>query len=70
MPLQEGAVGPPPLGVSVIDHSLTVFGKIFPRAAHKHRLQMLQHFNETIKTAKANKLEVLQTNIFTALLSG
>jgi len=63
-------VGPPPLGVSVIDLSLMVFGKIFPRVAQKHRLQMLNHFNDCIKTAKANKLEVLQINIFTALLSG
>ena len=47
-----------------------VFGKIFPRAAHKHRLQMLTHFQECIKAAKAAKLEVLQINIFTALLSG
>ena len=45
----EVNVGPPPLGVSVIDHSLIVFGKIFPRAAHKHRLQMLNHFNECIR---------------------
>jgi len=66
----ETAIGPLPLGVSVIDQSLVVFGKIFPRAAQKHRLQMLNHFADCIKTAKANKLEVLQINIFTALLSG
>jgi len=66
----DTSVGPLPLGVSVIDQSLVVFGKIFPRAAQKHRLQMLNHFSECIKTAKANKLEVLQINIFTALLSG
>ena len=63
-------MGPPPLGVSVIDISIQVFGKIFPRAAQKHRLQMLNHFNDCIRTAKTNKLEVLQINIFTALLSG
>ena len=62
--------GAPPLGVAVIDLSVLVFGKIFPRAAHKHRLQMLTHFQECIKAAKAAKLEVLQINIFTALLSG
>jgi len=69
-PEPDTAVGPLPLGVSVIDQSLVVFGKIFPRAAQKHRLQMLNHFTECIKTAKTNKLEVLQINIFTALLSG
>ena len=62
--------GAPPLGVAVIDISIRVFGKIFPRAAQKHRLQMLNHFLECIKVAKAAKLEVLQINIFTALLSG
>ena len=31
---------------------------------------MLNHFNDCIRTAKTNKLEVLQINIFTALLSG
>ena len=65
-----GVTGAPPLGVAVIDLSVLVFGKIFPRAAHKHRLQMLTHFQECIKAAKAAKLEVLQINIFTALLSG
>jgi len=62
--------GPLPLGVAVVDKSLTVFGRIFPRVAQKHRLQMLQHFGECIRTAKSNKTEILQINIFTALLSG
>ena len=56
--------------MAVIDLSITVFGRIFPRAAHKHRLQMLAHFTDCIKTAKTARLEVLQLNIFTALLSG
>ena len=64
------SLGPPPLGVSVIDLSLVVFGRTFPRAANKHRVQMLSHFAESLKTAKAARLEVLQLNIMTAVLSG
>ncbi len=68
--------GPLPLGVSVVDRSISVFGLIFPRVALKHRLQMLQHFSEHIKQAQGNKSsksastgEAIQINIFTALLS-
>ena len=64
------SLGPPPLGVSVIDLSIVVFGRTFPQAANKHRLQMLNHFTECLKTAKASRLEELQLNIMTALLSG
>ena len=60
----EVNVGPPPLGVSVIDHSLIVFGKIFPRAAHKHRLQMLNHFNECIRQRPVRKLVHRQVHQF------
>ena len=41
--------GPLPLGVAVIDASIVVFGLVFPWAAHKHRMQMLQHFSEHLK---------------------
>ena len=41
--------GPLPLGVAVIDASIVVFGLVFPRAAHKHRLQMLEHFSQHLK---------------------
>ena len=62
---------PLPLGVSVVDQSILVFGKVFPRAASKHRHQILIHFTERLKTVKAGKLsDVLQTNIFAALLCG
>ena len=36
--------GPFPLGVTVVDASIAVFGLVFPRAAHKHKFQMLDHF--------------------------
>jgi hypothetical protein len=32
-----------------VDQSIIVFGIVFPRAAQKHRLQMLDHFSDHIK---------------------
>ncbi|XP_058822111.1 HEAT repeat-containing protein 5B isoform X2 [Topomyia yanbarensis] len=66
----EQCPGPLPLGVAVIDQSVTLFGLIFPKVANKHRLQMLEHFGECIKHAKSSRQEAVQMNIFTALLSG
>ena len=70
------APGPLPLGVSVVDQSIVVFGVIFPRVAQKHRLQMLEHFSEHLKQHQGNKrggsvaaAEAIQMNIFTAVLS-
>ncbi|EDW83833.1 uncharacterized protein Dwil_GK13824, isoform A [Drosophila willistoni] len=60
--------GPLPLGVAVIDMSVTLYGTIFPKVANKHRLQMLEHFAECIKQAKSSRQEAVQMNIFTALL--
>ncbi|XP_022214446.2 HEAT repeat-containing protein 5B isoform X2 [Drosophila obscura] len=60
--------GPLPLGVAVIDMSVTLYGTIFPKVANKHRLQMLEHFGECIKQAKSSRQEAVQMNIFTALL--
>lgn len=62
--------GPLPLGVTVIDMSVVLFGLIFPKVANKHRLQMLDHFAECIKHAKTTRQEAVQMNIFAALLSG
>ncbi|XP_065165699.1 HEAT repeat-containing protein 5B isoform X3 [Atheta coriaria] len=66
----EAVPGPLPLGVAVIDMSVLLFGQIFPRVANKHRLQMLEHFTDCIKHAKSIRQEAIQTNVFTALLSG
>ncbi|XP_053690583.1 HEAT repeat-containing protein 5B isoform X2 [Sabethes cyaneus] len=66
----EQCPGPLPLGVAVIDQSVTLFGLIFPKVANKHRLQMLEHFGECIRHAKSSRQEAVQMNIFTALLSG
>uniref|UniRef100_T1H0I8 TOG domain-containing protein n=1 Tax=Megaselia scalaris TaxID=36166 RepID=T1H0I8_MEGSC len=66
----EQCPGPLPLGVAVIDMSIILFGVIFPRAANKHRVQMLEHFAECIKQAKSVRQEAVQMNIFTAILTG
>ena len=47
--------GPLPLGVSVVDQAIKLFGYIFPRVAQKHRLQMLNHFAEHIRQAQTSK---------------
>ncbi|XP_054152943.1 HEAT repeat-containing protein 5B-like isoform X2 [Oppia nitens] len=59
---------PYPLGVAVIDKSALVFSAVFPFVANKHRIQMLNHFNECIKHAKAARQEAVQINILTAIL--
>ncbi|XP_048508039.1 HEAT repeat-containing protein 5B isoform X2 [Athalia rosae] len=70
VPSGEMVPGPLPLGVAVIDMSVSLFGQIFPRVANKHRLQMLEHFSECIKHAKSGRQEAVQMNVFTAVLSG
>ncbi|XP_046742187.1 HEAT repeat-containing protein 5B isoform X2 [Diprion similis] len=70
VPTGEIVPGPLPLGVAVIDMSVSLFGQIFPRVANKHRLQMLDHFSECIKHAKSARQEAVQMNVFTAVLSG
>ncbi|XP_076643444.1 HEAT repeat-containing protein 5B isoform X1 [Halictus rubicundus] len=71
-PVPQGEIipGPLPLGVAVIDLSVSLFGQIFPRVANKHRLQMLDHFSECIKHTKSGRQEAIQMNVFTAVLSG
>lgn len=66
----ESVPGPLPLGVAVIDSSVQLFGLVFPRVAHKHRLQMLQHFSDCIKSSKSARQQAVQINIFTAVLCG
>ncbi|XP_052275904.1 HEAT repeat-containing protein 5B-like isoform X2 [Dreissena polymorpha] len=67
-PVSDPIPGPLPLGVTVIDSSVRLYGLIFPRVAHKHRYQMLQHFNECIRQAKSTRQQAVQMNIFTAVL--
>ncbi|XP_038207132.1 HEAT repeat-containing protein 5B isoform X1 [Zerene cesonia] len=60
--------GAQPLGVAVIDASVTLFPQIFSKAANKHRQQMLEHFAECIKMSKGTRQEAIQINVYTALL--
>uniref|UniRef100_H3B3B5 HEAT repeat-containing protein 5B n=1 Tax=Latimeria chalumnae TaxID=7897 RepID=H3B3B5_LATCH len=69
IPAGEAVPGPLPLGVSVIDASVALFGVVFPHVSFKHRLQMLDHFAECIKQAKGVRQQAVQLNIFTAVLS-
>ena len=38
------------IGVELVDMSVRVFGRIFPRAAAKHKYQMIQHFKVNLFT--------------------
>uniref|UniRef100_A0A669CSW4 HEAT repeat-containing protein 5B n=1 Tax=Oreochromis niloticus TaxID=8128 RepID=A0A669CSW4_ORENI len=52
VPVGEAIPGPLPLGVSVIDASVALFGVVFPHVSFKHRLQMLDHFAESLYPLK------------------
>uniref|UniRef100_A0A8C4ZT11 HEAT repeat containing 5B n=1 Tax=Gadus morhua TaxID=8049 RepID=A0A8C4ZT11_GADMO len=69
IPVGEAVPGPLPLGVSVIDASVALFGVVFPVLSVERRLQMLDHFAECIKQAKGIRQQAVQLNIFTAVLS-
>ena len=58
---QRSMPGPLPLGVAVIDTAITLFGHVFPRVLHKHRLQLLIHFEDSIKQAKTR--QAIQINV-------
>ena len=60
--------GPLPLGVAVIDSSVRLYGMLFPRVSDKHKQQMLLHFKECMRQAKAARQQAIQINIFTAVL--
>ena len=44
-----------PLGVAVVDAAIQLYGLMYPRVPHKHRLQMLLHFGECIQRQAASK---------------
>lgn len=62
--------GPLPLGVSVIDAAIALFGLAFSHVAQKHRVQMLRHFAECVKQSVKNptRQRAIQINVFTALI--
>lgn len=59
---------PLPLAVTIINKSALVFALVFPYVAQKHRVQMLNHFQECVKHAKSSRQEAIQINILTAVL--
>lgn len=61
--------GPLPLGVTVIDSAIGLFGHIFSCVSNKHRGQLMSHFNECIIKNKGVRQQAIQTNIFTAFLA-
>jgi hypothetical protein len=61
--------GPLPLGVTVIDSSVALFGCVFPHIALKHRQQLVTHFGDCIRQAKSSRQQAVQLNIFTAFLA-
>ncbi|XP_039288533.1 HEAT repeat-containing protein 5B isoform X2 [Nilaparvata lugens] len=71
-PVAMGEVmpGPLPLGVAVIDASVSLFGCIMARVSNKHRLQMLGHFGDCMKAAKSCRADAVTLNVFAALLAG
>lgn len=75
-PLKEGQPqpGPMPLGIAVVDASIIVFGLVFPRAAVKHRAQMLEHFTQHLKVNQNQsgqnlRAEAINANIYAAVLA-
>ena len=61
---------PLPLGVTVIDESVRLFGRIFAHVQQKHRLQILQHFAECGRQARnVERKQAVQTNVFAALVT-
>ncbi|CAG0924450.1 unnamed protein product, partial [Notodromas monacha] len=70
MPLPDGESTPGalPLGVSVVDSAVELFGHVFPHCSPKHKGQLMDHFLECLKQAKAQRQEAITINIFAGLL--
>jgi len=59
---------PLPLGVSVIDAAIDLFGFLYPHISTKHRNQLIEHFTECLKVTKHARKESVLVNIFCAIL--
>lgn len=68
-PDKSDILGPLPLGVTVIDSSVALFGHVFPHIALKHRQQLVMHFGDCIRQSKSSRQQAVQLNIFTAFLA-
>uniref|UniRef100_A0A8B9VKI7 HEAT repeat-containing protein 5B n=1 Tax=Anas zonorhyncha TaxID=75864 RepID=A0A8B9VKI7_9AVES len=74
IPAGEAVPGPLPLGVSVIDASVALFGVVFPHVSYKHRsvyiyIQFQNSMRSILFLAKGVRQQAVQLNIFTAVLS-
>ena len=58
-----------PLGVTVIDAAILLFGRVFPQISLKHRSQLLNHFIAAFKSVKSQKSAAVQINIILAVLA-
>ena len=56
-----------PVSRATINVSIRLFGKVFPHANDKHKLQLLTHFKDVLKQSKQNRLQVMLFNLVTAL---
>jgi hypothetical protein len=70
LPLADGdyAPGALPLGVSVVDSAVVLFGHVFPHCSPKHKGQLIAHFTDCLKQAKAQRQEAITINVFAGLL--
>lgn len=59
---------PLPLGVSVVDASIELFGKLYPHISTKHRQQLIEHFAECLKVTKYARKDAVLINMFCAFL--
>lgn len=60
---------PLPNGVATLDAVVCLYGKMFPKVASKHRLQMVDHFAECVRQAKGPRQQAVQINVTVALLA-
>jgi len=65
----EFTPGPLPLGVAIVNKSCLLYAHVFRFVANKHKLQMLNHFQDCIKHAKVARQEAIQINVLTVLIS-
>ena len=54
--------------MAVIDASVLLFGRVFPRVSQSHRQQLLGHFLPALRQGKSQKQLAVQINMFSACL--
>ena len=56
-----------PVSRAIIDVSILLFGKVFPQATDKHKLQLLTHFKDILKQSKQTRILPMLFNLVSAL---